>query len=75
MSNANDIINSLKMRSVALGWDAVVAYDRNKVNQLLLQQYIEKRAAGVQYPPISFENEKYGIKFQDIVLGVPFISF
>ncbi|NHB59652.1 hypothetical protein [Photorhabdus sp. RW14-46] len=75
MSNANDIINSLRMRSVALGWDAVVAYDRNKVNQLLLQQYIEKRAAGVQYPPISFENEKYGIKLQDVVLGVPLISF
>ncbi len=38
MYTKNDIINQLNGKSVTLGWNAVVAYDRKKVNQLCLQQ-------------------------------------
>ncbi|WP_434672595.1 hypothetical protein [Pseudomonas sp. R1-15] len=39
-------------------WDALVAYDRDKCNQLLLQEYIEKHHTNSMMPPI---NEAYGV--------------
>jgi hypothetical protein len=39
------------------GWSALVAYDRGKCNQLLLQEYIEKHDKNSVMPPIS---ESYG---------------
>ncbi|AXP04717.1 hypothetical protein DZG01_17770 [Pseudomonas fluorescens] len=60
------------------GWSALVAYDRNKCNQLLLQKYIEKHDQHSLMPPI---NEAYGSSeftwhwLLDYVTDAPRLSF
>lgn len=59
-------------------WDALVAYDRDKCNQLLLQEYIEKHHTNSMMPPI---NEAYGATESswrwklDYVTDTPRLSF
>ncbi|WP_434656389.1 hypothetical protein J3P96_07685 [Pseudomonas sp. R3-56] len=59
-------------------WDALVAYDRDKCNQLLLQEYIEKHHSKSVMPPI---NEAYGTSEStwrwklDYVTDTPRLSF
>lgn len=60
------------------GWSALVAYDRNKCNQMLLQEYIEKHDKHSTMPPI---NETYGSSeftwhwLLDYVTDAPRLSF
>jgi len=60
------------------GWSALVAYDRNKCNQLLLQEYIEKHDRHSVMPPI---NEAYRLSegtwrwLLDYVTDAPRLSF
>lgn len=60
------------------GWSALVAYDRDKCNQLLLQEYIEKHDRNSVMPPI---NEAYGSSeftwhwLLDYVTDAPRLSF
>jgi len=59
-------------------WSALVAYDRSKCNQLLLQEYIEKHDSHSVMPPI---NEVYGVSettwnwLFDYVTDAPRLSF
>ncbi|WP_434601544.1 hypothetical protein J3P91_20175 [Pseudomonas sp. Z4-7] len=59
-------------------WDALVAYDRDKCNQLLLQEYVEKHHTNSMMPPI---NEAYGVSEStwrwklDYVTDTPRLSF
>ncbi|RJF54051.1 hypothetical protein D4100_18920, partial [Serratia inhibens] len=75
MPTTADIIASLSGKTKTLGWDAVVAYDRDKINHLFQQQYISKLAAGVHFSPISWSNERNTIQFENITLSAPRISF
>lgn len=60
------------------GWSALVAYDRKKCNQLLLQQYIEKYDQHSVLPPVS---GTYGTSesswhwLRDCVTDAPRMSF
>lgn len=74
MPSENSIINSLKNKSVAYDWDFVVAYDREKINHLFLQQFIEKTSSEDEYQMIDIPS-KHGIEFKDIYIGPPLISF
>ncbi|MEQ5974202.1 hypothetical protein U2J09_23035 [Serratia liquefaciens] len=64
MSSTQDVLFSLKNKTITLGWDVVVAYDRNKVNQLFEQQYVEK----------VFNNEDFGVVNESIKSGLNTIS-
>ncbi|WP_065506576.1 hypothetical protein [Serratia inhibens] len=75
MPTTADIITSLSGKTKTLGWDAVVAYDRDKINHLFQQQYISKLAAGVHFAPINWSNERNTIQFENITLSAPRISF
>ncbi|ANS44760.1 hypothetical protein [Serratia inhibens] len=75
MLTAADIITSLSEKTKTLGWDAVVAYDRDKINHLFQQQYISKLAAGTHFPPISWSNQRNTIQLENITLSAPRISF
>ena len=74
MSTEKDIIASLRKKSVSSGWDFVVAYNREKINQIFLQQYIEKTFNKEEY---SFEDmtSTFGLEMRDIKIGPPLISF
>ncbi|ANS44757.1 hypothetical protein [Serratia inhibens] len=75
MPTTADIISSLSGKTKTLGWDAVVAYDRDKINHLFQQQYISKLAAGTHFSPISWSNQRNTIQFENITLSAPRISF
>jgi len=64
MSSVNDILSKMKSKTVTLGWDVVVAYDREKVNQLFEQQYVEK----------VFNNEDFSEINQSIMSGMNIVS-
>lgn len=74
MPSENSIINSLRNKSVAYDWDFVVAYDREKINHLFMQQFIEKTSSGDEYQMIDIPSQ-YGLEFRDIHIGPPLISF
>lgn len=74
MLSENSIVDTLRNRSAAYGWDFVVAYSREKVNHLMMQQYIEKTSAGDEYLPLDVPS-MLGLEFRDIIIGPPLISF
>ncbi|ADW76671.1 hypothetical protein Rahaq_5102 (plasmid) [Rahnella aceris] len=77
MSTVEDINKVLASQSATHGWDALVAYNRVKINTLLQQQYIEKVRAGEHYTPFSHETDtaSTGYHFKNLILGPPLISF
>ncbi|HDT0662097.1 TPA: hypothetical protein QIB60_004802 [Enterobacter cloacae subsp. dissolvens] len=77
MSTIEDINNVLSGQSATHGWDAMVAYNRDRVNTLFHQQYLEKVRAGEHYSPFNHESETTatGYHFKNLVLGPPRISF
>ncbi|WP_448868742.1 hypothetical protein [Enterobacter ludwigii] len=75
MTTANDIISTLSGKTKTLGWDAVVAYDRPRINHLLEQQYVSKLASGTHFSPVTWSNELNTIQFENMTLGAPLISF
>lgn len=75
MKSIDNIINNLKGKTKTLGWDAVVAYDRDKINQLLQQQYVKKLANGTHLPPITWVSEKKDLYLKDVTFSEPLISF
>ncbi|AHF68156.1 hypothetical protein [Pseudomonas cichorii] len=60
-----------------LGWDAIVAYNRGRINALLIQQYIKKLTADNYLTPIDgqIKGEGEKLKFFGIQLGMPRLSF
>lgn len=75
MLKTNDIITPLLGKTHTLGWDAVVAYDRDKINHLLEQQYVSKRAEGTSYPIIDWQNSDKTRQYSGLMLSAPLISF
>lgn len=77
MSSTQDLLFFLKNKTITLGWDVVVAYDRNKVNQLFEQQYVEKVFNNEGFGEVD-ESIKSGlntITLNNIKFGPPKISF
>lgn len=77
MSSVNDILSKMKSKTVTLGWDVVVAYDREKVNQLFEQQYVEKVFNNEDFSEIN-QSIKSGmniVSLSKIKCGPPKISF
>ncbi|WP_330444760.1 hypothetical protein IFU37_022855 (plasmid) [Pantoea agglomerans] len=75
MTTATDIINTLAGKTKTLGYDAVIAYDRDKINHLLEQQYVSRRADGTHLPPLSWTNSDATLQFSELTLSAPKISF
>ncbi|WP_313740068.1 hypothetical protein [Pseudomonas sp.] len=48
----DQFIAEMKKKPQTLGWDVVLAFDRNKINYLLLQDYISRLGAGSLFPPV-----------------------
>ncbi|WP_028633718.1 hypothetical protein [Pseudomonas parafulva] len=62
-----------------LGWDAILAYDRNKANRLLMQEYIQRFSTNSYFEPLTFTTEitpgqRWEVTY-DYVLDKPRLSF
>jgi len=79
MISKNDLLEILKDKTVTLGWDAVAVYERDHVNMVMEQQYVNKVAEGTHFPPISKRLEDVGnsqtIILDSLLIGTPLISF
>ncbi|KGM28814.1 hypothetical protein KS18_07230 [Photorhabdus luminescens] len=75
MSTENSIVNDFSGKTKTLGWDIIAAYDRTKINMLFEQQYVRKVSEGTHFSPIYWESRNKKIKFDNLILGVPLISF
>ncbi|WP_323838870.1 hypothetical protein [Photorhabdus africana] len=75
MTTENSIIDDFNGKTKTLGWDIVAAYDRTKINMLFEQQYVRKVSEGTHFSPIFWESGNKKIKFDNLILGVPLISF
>ncbi|CAM3141767.1 hypothetical protein BZK31_06505 [Pseudomonas floridensis] len=65
--------------NVMLGWDAIAALHRSKINRLLLQEYIQRFSFDTYLPPISGEvptvvNE-WVERIHDFILDAPRLAF
>lgn len=49
----DQFINEMKKKPQTLGWDVILAFDRNKTNYLLMQDYISRFSAGSLFPPVN----------------------
>ncbi|AXG41557.1 MULTISPECIES: hypothetical protein [Photorhabdus] len=75
MATEDSIIDDFNGKTKTLGWDIIAAYDRTKINMLFEQQYVRKVSEGAHFSPIFWESENKKIKFDNLILGVPLISF
>lgn len=48
----DQFIAEMKKKPQTLGWDVVLAFDRNKTNYLLMQDYISRFGADSLFPPV-----------------------
>lgn len=74
-----EVIEWLKKKPRTFGWDALVVYDRNQANTLLLQQYIDRYAVTGYFEPINgritIDDGKHWEYMYDTVLDSPRLSF
>ena len=78
LEDALELLEWLALKPRTQGWGAVVAYDRNKCNALLLQDYIHKFTADRYEEPISKPvplGDDYWVHLHDWVTDVPRLSF
>jgi hypothetical protein len=80
MSNNSkkELLEWLALKPRTQGWGAVVAYDRNKCNNLLLQDYINKFTLDSYLPPINKSVPTGSANWEhlhDWVTDVPRLSF
>ncbi|ECR0980042.1 hypothetical protein F0W99_20675 [Salmonella enterica] len=79
MISKDDLLKSLKNKTVTLGWDAVAIYDREHTNMLMEQQYVRKMAEGSHFPSFSKTITDVGnsqkIVMDSMLFGAPLISF
>ncbi|MBK5008029.1 hypothetical protein [Pseudomonas sp. S32] len=74
-----EFITYLSQAPRTLGWDAILAYDRNKANRLLIQEYIQRFSKNSYFEPLTFTTEitpgqRWEITY-DYVLDKPRLSF
>jgi len=72
MNDANELLSDI---SATNGWDIVMAYNRDLINELLYDQYVWKVANGDDYTPFSYEDSTFGLNFDNILIGPPLVSF
>lgn len=84
MSNSKtDLLSALDGKSITLGWNAVVVYNRDRINALFAQQFAQKTAAGNnlvvpdQEIPDNHSSSASDIylSVSDLALGPPLLSF
>jgi len=79
MVSKNDLLQSLKDKTVTLGWDAISIFDRNHVNMVMEQQYVNKMANGTHFPLISKtvvgNGDSQTIILDSLLFGPPLVSF
>lgn len=79
MANSKSkLLEWLSLKPRTAGWSAVVAYNRDKCNSLLLQDYINKFTAGSYLPPINKPIPTGGANWEhlsDWVTDVPRLLF
>jgi hypothetical protein len=74
----NTLLQTMDRKTVTLGWDVVVAYNAESVNDLFAQQYVANVRANQHLPPINGTlNLSSGVTVQlvNLTLGPPLISF
>lgn len=74
----SELLEWLALKPRTQGWGAVVAYDRNKCNALLLQDYINKFSTDRYEEPINEAvamGDNYWTHLHDWVTDVPRLSF
>lgn len=74
------ILEKMKDRSITERWGAVCAFDRERLNRVLLQQWLEKYDGTNYVPVFSGEMELNDSKtekgiLKDVLLGKPLLSF
>lgn len=80
MSNSlEQILERMSQGSVTLGWGAVAAYSRERLNRLLEQQYLTRLRENTYLPPFSgmLSGDNVGdiVKLQGLEFGTPLLSF
>lgn len=80
LANAKSkILEKMKEGSVTSQWDAVVSYNRETANHVLIQDYVDQFSNSDWYAPITFTAHLKGtenrLDFVDVVLSEPLISF
>ncbi|WP_339475097.1 MULTISPECIES: hypothetical protein [unclassified Pseudomonas] len=75
-----DIVEKMKAGSITRGWGAVCAFNRERLNRVLQQQWLEKYD-GASYLPVfsgrmdlNDSGTEYGVMTQ-VMLGKPLLSF
>ncbi|WP_434771071.1 hypothetical protein [Pseudomonas entomophila] len=74
----DELINYLEENPNLLGWDAILAYDRNKTNSVLLQEYIGRFNSASWLEPMSFEASSTPSVVERVIdyqLDAPRLSF
>lgn len=71
------ILEAMKSKRSTLDWDAIVSYNRNKVNALLTQQYISRYLLNDALPPFDKTIVIGGsfTTFSSVLLSPPRLSF
>ncbi|WP_367599079.1 hypothetical protein [Pseudomonas fulva] len=74
------LLERLRRGSATLGWGAVVAYSRSRLNALLMQQYLQRLDTLSFLPPFSDELPVMGarptvIELEGLEFGTPRLSF
>ena len=84
MSNLkSELLSSMNGKTVTLGWDAIVSYNRDRINNLLAQQFAKKSAEGdglvvpdQEIPPShSSSMASTYLNVSSLALGQPLLSF
>lgn len=77
-SSIATVLQQMSGKTVTLGWDVVVGYNADSVNDLFAQQYVANVRANQNLPPIT-DSISLGTGVQvllaNVVLGPPLISF
>ncbi|MFJ4455797.1 hypothetical protein ACIP1G_18170 [Pseudomonas sp. NPDC089392] len=75
----DDFLKEMRERAQTLGWDAILSYDRQKTNILLIQQYIDRFAEGTYFPVFPASEIEIGEGIYHALMGLvmakPRISF
>jgi len=76
MSNSKELLASFYQKTITKEWDVVIAYDRERANALLEQEYIQKVLSGEgHFPAINWKSKDGYYSFSNLTIGKPLISF
>lgn len=73
-----EVLDYFKRNADLLRWDAIIAYDRNKTNKILLQEYVERFNSASWFEPISFDSASSSTVIERVIdyrIDAPRLSF